>query len=336
MSTIKDVATKSGVSIATVSRVLNKKGHYTKETEEKVWNAIRELNYTVHAAAKSLKTGLTGTVGIIIEDFYIIRFPELISNAVSTLNTHGLSAEILRRNLPGECSVLMHEGKFDGLLMIYSLRDDATLRRLTQEGVNFVIVGGDTELEDVNLVEVDYFQGGYEATKQLISMGHENILFIEDNPRLYYTQEIKRGYLFALDEYGIQFTEELIQQGSDPFPLNKESEGYRAIATKSSYHSFTAVLTTDDRIAWGVVKAAFDCNINIPKNLSVIGFGDLSGSAYINPPLSTVNTPAGEMGELGAEILAGNIRRRDSVIKRVKLKTRLILRETTAKRLTVS
>ncbi len=335
MSTIKDVAVRSGVSIATVSRVLNKKGRYTKETEERVWEAIRDLNYTVHAAAKSLKTGLTGTIGIVIRDFYLLSFPEIISSAVATFHAQGFSAEILPWVHLGDCTGLMHEGRFDGLLLVDSSRDDTQLRKLIQERVNFVLLVGDTEREDVNLVEIDYFQGGYQATKQLIHMGHEQILFIEDNPNLYYTQEIKRGYLFALDEHGIQFKEDLIHPGSKPDPWNRESEGYSALAARSANLSFTAVLTAEDRIAWGVLKAAEERRIAVPETLSVMGFGDLSGSAYLPSPLSTVKTPIAQMGELGAEILSGNIRRMDGIVKRVKLKTRLILRETTAKRLTL-
>ncbi len=328
MITIRDVAEKAGVSIATVSRVLNKKGSYTDTTEENVYRAARELGYTANLTAKSLKTGRTGNIGIAIKSFHLLNLPQILEAAMTVFHGQMFTTEVLANIGLSECSARFREGRFDGLLLVEPERDNRSLKELIDMKKNFVLLGGETEREDVNLVEIDCFQGGYSATKQLLSLGHQEILFIEDNPNLYFTQEIKRGFLFALDENGLQYSEDLLISSSTTVLYDRELFGYRKLIEYLNSALFTAVLTTDDRIASGVLKAAREVGIAIPEELSIIGFGDMSHSAYLFPPLTTVKSPAAQMGELGAEILVNNIRRNDGVVKRVKLKTQLIMRKT--------
>ncbi len=334
MITIRDVAKKSGVSIATVSRVINKKGKYREETERKVYRAIKELGYTVNITAKNLKTGSTGTIGIVTKEFRIIHNPELINTSVKVLTLHGFSVEIKLNKSLNDCLTLLNEGRFDGLLITDIDKDEIALKSLIDSGRKFVLLGGDIEREDANIVEIDYFQGGYIATKKLIKMGHTEILFIEDNRELFFTQEIKRGYLFALDENGIQYKETLIKQGEINSSYSREFFGYSITKRSIKDENFSAVLATDDKIAYGSLKAITETGIRVPENRSIIGFGDLSSSKYLSPPLTTVRLPVSQMGELGSEILVNNIKREDSIIKSVKLKVQLVERGTISKRLT--
>jgi len=334
MVTIRDVAKKTGVSIATVSRILNKKGNYTEATENIVYKAVKELGYAVNLTAKSLKTGLTFTIGIAINDFYLLHYPELIKTTIKVLNSHDFSSEIILNKNLNACINLLKNSKLDGLLIIDPGKDEVPLKRLIEISKNFVIFNGDIAREDVNLVEIDYFQGGYEATKYLLSLKHKDILFIEDNISTNISKEIKRGYLYALDENGIQFKEQLLISGNFSDLNPSESIGYDIVNRMVKNIVFTAIITTEDRIAYGAIKAIKDNGLRIPEDISVIGFGDLASSKYFPPPLTTVKTPISEMGELGTEILVNNIRRKDNIIKRVKLKVNLIKRNTTTKRLT--
>jgi DNA-binding LacI/PurR family transcriptional regulator len=332
MATIKDVAVQAGVSIATVSRVLNHTGTYTKETEKKVLRAVENLGYRINLTARSLKTGHTGTIGIAVTQSCLMETPAIIHSALRVLQQQGFSVEIILDAPLEACVSLLKEGRQDGLLLIDMRRDEASLRRLMHTEYSFVFLGGETDREDVNLVEIDIFGGGYTATKHLIAAGHRDILFIEDNTELPYTQEIKRGYLFALDENGISYKEELLipSSGSN---TEKERSGYDAVRTGRKDGRYSAVLTTSDHIAFGVLSAARDSGIAVPEQLSVTGFGNLPQSAYCNPGLTSVKVPYAQQGELGAEILVNNIRRRDSIVKRVRLQTQLIERRTVARKL---
>jgi DNA-binding LacI/PurR family transcriptional regulator len=331
MATIKDVAARASVSIATVSRIINQKGKYTKETETLVLKAAEELGYIPNLTAKSLKTGLTGTIAIVIHEFFLINYPVLLATAIAVLQREDYNAQIIANADLGDCIRLLHTGKFDGLLIVGIKNEEHALRNLIGSGSNFVVLGEGIEREDVNVVEIDYFQGGYVATQHLINFGHENILFIEDNEDLSFTQEIKRGYLFALDENGIQYKEQLLVRCGG---MTGELNGYSTIKDVVRETDFSAVLTTDDRIAYGSLKALKEEGYTVPKDRSIIGFGDLSCSAYIDPPITSVEIPFSQTGELGAEILVNNIKRKDSIVKRVKLQVRLVPRKTHSKKLT--
>ncbi len=331
MTTIKDVAVQAGVSIATVSRVLNDKGSVTTETEKRVRTAIRELGYAVNLTAKSLKTGLTGTIGVVVWEDCLLGSPGTIGSSIKTFQEDGFAVEVILNVDMKSCITLLKEGKYDGLLLVDPRREESSLRKLIQSGANIVFLGGDFEREDANRVQIDYFGGGYQATKELINYGHTQILFIEDNPELNSTQEIKRGYLFALDENGIQYKEELLIRNRDS-STEKESLGYGAVKSLAEGRLFSAILTTDDRVAWGALCAAKEHSLRVPEDLSLIGFGDRAGSKYLSPPLSTVKLPNTQMAELGAEILINNIKRKDSIVKRVALQTQIVKRNTIAKK----
>jgi LacI family transcriptional regulator len=327
MATIKDIARYSGLSIATVSRILNKKGNYSKETEKKVLQIAKDLGYIANLTARSLKTGLTRTIGVVLNEFYLQQYPSLVSSVFDVLRTHNFSLEIILDSNLNECSRLLSEGKLDGLLITDINVEPGGLRELIERAGDLVFLGGDIEREDVNLVEIDYFQGGYLATNQLISLGHTDILFIEDDTTLFFTQEIKRGYLFSLDENGIQYKEPLIVRGDSSSTAEREMIGFNAVKQNFGEISFSAVLATDDKIAYGALKAIREDGLKVPENLSVIGFGNMSPSDYIVPRLSTIEIPISQMGELGTEILLNNITRKDRIIKRVKLKIQMIERK---------
>lgn len=329
MATIKDVAAKAGVSIATVSRVLNHTGTCTQETEKKVLRAVEELGYRINLTAKSLKTGHTSIIGIALSESCLLETPVIIRSIVRVLQQQDFAVEIILDAPIEKCVTLMKEGRLDGLLLFDMQRDEASLKRLIKTERSFVFLGGDSDREDVNLVEIDFFGGGYAATKYLISRGHREILFAEDNRQLPYAQEIKRGYLFALDENGIPYSEELLKGGSGS-SLNKERIGYDALGSIDTSTKASAVLMTNDRIAQGALSAARDRGIGVPDKLSVIGFGDLPQSDFCLPGLTSVKVPYAQQGELGAEILVNNIRRGDSIVKRVTLQTQLMERHTVA------
>ena len=327
MATIKDVAAKAGVSIATVSRVLNRTGTCTTETKERVLRAVEELGYRINLTAKSLKTGHTSVIGIALSGVYLLETPVIIRSALMMLQTQGFVVEVILDASMDTCVTLMKEGRLDGLLLIDMQRDEASLKRLIKTESRFVFLGGDTDREDVNLVQIDFFGGGYTATKHLISRGHREILFAEDNIHLPYTQEIKRGYLFALDENGIPYSEALLK-GDSGDSLNKERIGYHSLNSMDIETTASALLMTNDRIAQGALSAARERGIKVPAELSVIGFGDHSQSDFSRPSLTSVKVPYAQQGELGAEILVNNIRRGDNIVKRVTLQTQLALRHT--------
>jgi LacI family transcriptional regulator len=331
MATIKDVASHAGVSIATVSRVLNGTGRCTPETEERVRRSVQELGYRTNLTARSLKTGRTGAVGIMLGEACLLESPEIVWTAVNVVQNLGFTVEMVLGADPMRSVSLLGEGRLDGLLLVDAQRDEVVLGDLLKIDRSFVLLGGNTDREDVNLVEIDHFGGAYTTTSELISMGHRRILFIEDNFAMIHTQEMKRGYLFALDENGIGYSEELLVHTAGNTSGNKEVLGYDAVKRKGKPVEYTAVLATHDRIAFGVLSAARELGIRVPEGLSVFGYGNVPQAAHSAPPLTTVMVPNTQLGELGAEILINNIKRQDRIVKRVTLQTQAVHRHTTAR-----
>jgi LacI family transcriptional regulator len=369
MATVKDVAREAGVSIATVSRVMNRKGRYSRETERLVLEAAERAGYTANVPARSLKTGVSRTIGLVVDEFSLQNTPALLRAAGRVLKTNGFGIQLYLNAALPDCVTIAREKRVDGLLLAWAGRDDRALARLLETGTGFVLLGGDIEREDVNLVEIDFFQGGYVATQHLLHLGHRDILFAGGLQPSIPAGEILRGYLFALDESGIQYREELAgtrqnasavdtqdsprtprETGGDegpgdrspgdrsPLESSLEREGYDqttlALGSGDAGACFSAVLATDDRIAYGVLRALAEKGLRVPEDRSVVGFGDGGPSAYLHRPLTTVDVPYTQMGELGAEILVNNILRKDAIVKRVKLKVHLIRRSTTSKVLT--
>jgi LacI family transcriptional regulator len=324
MATIRDVAALAGVSIATVSRILNGRGTSTPETERRVRQAVRELRYTVNRTARSLKTGRTATVALLLRSHRLLENPEILATLCMVVQERGCMVELLLDGDMEDTVVLSGGGRYGGLLLLDMPRSEAALGTLVKTGQRFVLLDGDSEREDINAVEIDHFGAAYTVTSELISRGHREILFVEDNTDLHYTQELKRGYLFALDEQGITYRDELLIHTSGS-TADREALGYDSLGKEPGC---TAVLTTQDRIAFGVLSAARELDLEVPGDLSVIGYGNTPLSVHSHPALTTITVPLRQLAELGAEILMNSISREDSIVKRVTLQAQLVLRDT--------
>lgn len=330
MVTIKEVATRAGVSTATVSRVLNRRGKYTAGTEQRVLAAVRELGYAVNRTARSLKTGTSATMGVVLPASCLLDHPDILHTALGYLAARGYSVQLLQDQGLEEGVTGLDSGRFDGLLCVMTPMSQRTLGELLETGKGFVLMGVETERQDVNLVEIDYFQAGYTATKELIGLGHRDILFVSGHGEQYRGRELLRGYLLALDENGIRYREELLVNGDVPAEAEGAALGYDAVKERLEA-GFSAVFADDDRVAAGVLRWAADAGVRVPEELSVVGVGDLPLSAYLHQPLTTVKLPFVQFGELGAEILVNAVQRADGLVTRVKLNTRLLRRSTSAR-----
>ncbi|MFW6181421.1 MAG: LacI family DNA-binding transcriptional regulator [Spirochaetota bacterium] len=330
MVTIKEVAARAGVSTATVSRVLNRRGRYTPDTEQRVLAAVKELGYAVNPTARSLKTGTSATMGILLPPAVLLDHPDILHTALGYLFGRGYAVHILPDGEMEEGITGLGSGRFDGLLCMMTPVSQQALGGLLETGKGFVLMGVETERQDVNLVDIDYFQAGYTATAELIGLGHRDILFVSGLGDRYRGRELLRGYLLALDENGIRYREELLVNREVPAATGGAALGHEAVRQRWEA-GLSAVFAADDRIAAGALRWAADNGLRVPGELSVVGVGDLPLSAYLHIPLTTVKLPFVQFGELGAEILVNAVQRSDGLVTRVKLNSRLVPRTTWAR-----
>ncbi len=326
MITIRDVAKEAGVSIATVSRILNGKGNHNSEVVKRVMEAAEKLNYAININAKRLKTGIKNTIGVFMPEYFLKIYPDMLKTFITEISSKNFYPEVNLNLSLEQCHYLLKSGRYDGIIIVEPIIDNKVLSKLIKEDFHIVFFGGDIEREDINLVNIDYFQAGYQATKLLIKARHNNIIFAYSNDELNITREIKRGYLFAHDEYGIQYREENIIDKYDL--LNNKIE------ITESFNNATSALCMDHEIAQITAKILYGMKKEIPADFSLVMCGDSQTPVYIYPDLTTVVIPITQAVSIAAEILIDEIKNRDRVVKQIKLMVDIKEGKSILKRLT--
>lgn len=322
---IHDVAKKSGLSVVTVSRVINNSPKVRESNRQKVLKAMEELNYQPNSAARSLVRGKTGVIGMTITNFNDSFYDRVIRVVNRKLAEQGyfLALSIAEDELEGN-NFLFQKDRVDGIILLSPLEEKEYVEELKGKNIPFVLLDNQFEHEDVPSVVVDNYQGGYEATKHLISLGHTRIAYIGGPSVFRSVGERKRGYVQALDEAGLT-----------PF-----STEYCGFTVSSGYEVAkrwiredklpTAIFCGDDFIALGVVQALREEGIMVPHDISVVGFDDQQFVGEFYPRLTTVRQPEAQMGSIGVDLLMRLINGEVMPAAVTKLAPQLLVRESTA------
>jgi LacI family transcriptional regulator len=331
-SNIRDVAKLAGVSIATVSLVLNNKPGIKEETKRKVLAAAKKLNYIPNIHAKRLFTKRTGCIGLI----FASHIDDVLSNVVYSRVFRGASkfAEKKEYNLIsvyGEKEFIethslpriVLERQADGFLLIGRGISRDFAYALKEQNVPLASVVSLFENSNIPTVSPAFKEGTYIGVRYLASLGHRGIAFI-DSPFEYWSSGMRlEGYRAALLEGGIGFKEELVFESD----LTAEG-GY--VATKKLLEGkvgFTAISAANDATAIGAIKSLKETGLKVPEDVSVVGFDDIELSVYSDPPLTTVWVPWEEVGSVAVEVLLDVINGSYDGKKIVELPVKLVVRE---------
>ena len=312
--TIKDIARKVGVSIATVSMVINNKdSRISDRTKRKINDAVKELNYHPNLAARSLMTSETKTVGLIIPDVSNPFFADYSKNLDSRLSQQQYSLFLCNSNNNMEkeenyLSELINRN-VDALVISSVNIEELSGTELFRE-VKIPILLFDRKLNssNINTISIDNFHGGYLAARELVQNHHTDICCISGSFRLDNIRARFEGFRQYLAESGLSFDGESLFEGE----LTLE-HGYRSakeIVRRKNEKNYTAIFCTNDLIALGVYKAFREEGVRIPEDVSIVGFDNVEFTDYLSPPLTTVAQPVRELGEKSADIvvslLSGN------------------------------
>lgn len=329
MITIKDVAKEAGVSIATVSRVLNNSPKVSEETKRKVLEAIQRLGYSPSVIARSLakKTLKTNVISIAVPFFTRDFFVEVLRGINNVISKSEYSIHLYNiEKIEDKEKVFSKEvfSRCDGMIMVsFNIqKKEADFLKEVRKPVVLV----DSFHPDFPSVYVDNKKGAYMAVKYLITTGRRNIAFVSGaiHDSLGFMASCRRyeGLLEALKEAGLDFNPRLhVQTG---FSLEK---GYRAGKTLLERGiPFDAVFCTSDIQAIGVMSALVENGLKIPEDVAIIGFDDIADARYLG--LSTVRQPMLEMGEVGAKILLDLLLGIESSYTHIELPLELVIRLT--------
>ncbi|MGC8870269.1 MAG: LacI family DNA-binding transcriptional regulator [Brevinematia bacterium] len=302
MVTIKDVAREAGVSIATVSRVLNNSPKVSEATRRKVLEVMERLGYSPNLVARTLAIQKTNVISIVVPFFTRDFFVEVIRGINNILSKTTYSIHLYDVERPEERDkILTMEtlNRCDGMLIVSFKIHDRDVELFKKAGKPVVLI--DSYHPNLPSVYVDNIQGAYMAVRYLISIGRRNIAFVSG--------VLEESFGFPTSFYRYQGLQKALKEANIPFDplLHVQAEftledGYRAgkiLLQKGK--KIDAVFCTSDIQAIGVMRAFIEEGIQIPEDTAIIGFDDISDARYLG--LSTVRQPMREMGETGAKIL---------------------------------
>lgn len=329
--TIKDIAAMTDVSIGTVSRIINntEKG-YSTETRDKVLKAIKESGYTTNEVARGLVTKKTKTIGVIVPDILNPFFPEIVRGAEDGASKRGYSIILCNSdNNPNkeiEYIKLLKSKYVDGIVFCTNLFQDNFTEGKRLIGDTPIVMTDSFYVEEGQYaLRCDDMVGGYIATKYLLSLGHKRIACITGPNNTTSSPERLKGYEKALNEAGIKFDYSLIYEGN--YRIDGGVKGVEALKNKGC----TAIFVYNDLMAYGVYKKLFDMGLNIPNDVSIIGYDDITFSQFVYPTLTSINQPSYQMGKDAVNILIDTAEGKKIKKTKIKYKPTLIIRDSTKK-----
>jgi LacI family transcriptional regulator len=334
MATIKDVALRAGVSVTTVSHVVNDTRHVSAKGRERVELAIRELGYVPNAMARSLKSNTTSTLGMLIPNSSNPYFAEIVRIVEDRCFGAGYTLVLCNTDdEPHRQSVYLQvlaERRIDGLIVVSTGAgdDDSLVTQL--RGLRMPTVLVDREIADpaCDLVETAHMQGGLLAVRHLLSLGHKRIACIGGPVGVMPSEQRIEGWRMALAEAGATpNADALLWRGG--FTSQGGYEAMHAILRTEQAPS--AVFVCNDLMAIGALRAAHESGVRVPDDLSIVGFDDIELSAYTSPALTTVAQPKERIGALAVDMLLERVggKRRDA--RKVVLQPELRVRASTAR-----
>ncbi|MFC7440302.1 LacI family DNA-binding transcriptional regulator [Laceyella putida] len=324
--TIYDVAKEAGVSIATVSKVINNQ-QVGKKSKEKVLKVMKELNYKPSILASALTGKRTSTIGFLLPDLANPFVAEMARRVEDRAHERGFNLVICSTDFDTQKEAfyvsLLKQKSVDGFILAGRFNNEEVITELLEEQTPVVLLTESYPSLSVNSVKVDDFMGGYEVASHLISLGHEKIAVIGEDANS--SRERIRGYKQALQDKGLEICEEMIVI-SDSSPEDVERLTGQLLDKSIPP---TAIFACNDLLAISVILAVRERGISIPDELSIVGFDNTLLSRSTDPPLTTVGQPIQDMCSKVVDLLIEEIEGKSKTKQRIVLLPKLIIRKST-------
>jgi DNA-binding LacI/PurR family transcriptional regulator len=327
--TIYDVAREAGVSIATVSKVINNTGRISDKTRRKITSIMQEMNYQPSVVASALTGKGTYTIGLLIPDIANPFFAEIARSVEDRSHDLGFNLVICNTdNDPDKESQyisLLKQKSADGIIVATGVRNDELLKTLIRHNVAIALIAREMPTLAAHTVLVDDFNGGYLATAHLTALHHRRIGVIVEDLSLMSSKERLRGYRHALSEAGLAYDDNLVGVTS----FNVESSREAAGRLLGGPEPPSAIFACNDLLAIGAIQAARQRGLVIPEQLSVVGFDNTILATITDPPLTTVAQPIASLGAQVVDLITQQITGIQQTIQRIVLQPELVVRSST-------
>jgi DNA-binding LacI/PurR family transcriptional regulator len=327
---IRDVAARARVSIATVSRALNRIPTVDPALAERVWRAAGELNYFSNTQARALVSGKSRLLGLIVSEITNPFFPELIQEFEEVAVEHGYEILIASTNYERkkmeQCTRRMLERNVDGIAVMTFGIEDFLFERFAAEKIPVVFIDAAPTREFSDALAVDYRAGIYEGVQHLAVLGHRKIGFISGPVRLRSAKARKTAFVDSLRSTGIKPNKAWIVEGDHT--LEGGRDAMEKVLAQADWP--TAMMCSNDMTAIGVQHALFEARLKVPEDFSLIGFDDIHLAEYTIPPLTTIRMSCKDLALRAVGILVSHLQPTSKIPEAPReIATRLIVRQTT-------
>ncbi len=334
-ATIAEIASAAGVSIPTVSKVLNQRADVAVATRLRVQQVMEEMGYVPNQAARALGGGRSGLIDLIIsKPLDSEYFLEIIRGIEEVLHREGKSMvlSIVQEEADLERLDQVVNRSADGALLLLPRLYHDSVKKLQEHALPFVVIDPSVPLDPlIPSVGTTNRSGGFAATRYLLSLGHRRIGIIADTEHYLMAYERFAGYRSALEMHGIPLDPALVYQGN----FHPEDGLEQTNALLALDNPPTAIFAGSDWQAAGAYRAVYAHGLAIPDDISVIGFDDVPLSRWLNPPLTTIRQPLQEMGRMATTMLLKLLAGEPLETTRVELASLLVIRESCAPHMAV-
>ncbi|MDO8685592.1 MAG: LacI family DNA-binding transcriptional regulator [Clostridiales bacterium] len=335
MAGIKDVAKEAGVSVATVSYVINKNKYVSPELTRKVIDSIEKLSYYTNPVARSLRNRKTGIIGVVLQNIRNIFFPQLLAGLEEYTRAHNYSLSFFNTyNDPDTEKNVISTLKnmwVDGMIIDSCVeeKDEAAYvdfldKNLTGKKIPVVFLERNPGSSKHSAVRIDNFSAGFEATNHLVKTGRNRLLHIAGAKDWSMVVERLKGFQRALEENALS-DKAVIRYGN-----LRPQDGYEIMKDVLMHNlGINGVFAANDQMALGAMKAIKEFGLNIPADISVVGFDNIFVSTMIEPTLTTINVPKYAMGAAAARIVIEAVEKPGWEPEVLTLQANLIVRQST-------
>jgi LacI family transcriptional regulator len=329
---IRQVAERAGVSVGTVSNVLNRPELVTPRTRERVQAAIKELKFVRNDSARQLRVGRSRTLGLVVLDISNPFFTDVARGVEETANREGLAVIVCNSDDDAHKEAshldLLAEMRVQGVLINPVHESDDRIKMLRERGIPVVLFDRQADSPHECSVAVDDVLGGYQAVSHLIDTGHEKITFLGGPYSLRQIKERHEGALRAAREHGGGFTIEVVSTPA-PHVAAGRAAGDR-IADLPENQRPTAVFCANDLLALGLLQALTHAGVRVPRDMAIVGYDDIDFAAAAAVPLTSVRQPRHLLGRTAAEQLLDETTNPAHLHRQVVFEPELIVRDSSA------
>lgn len=307
MATIYEVSELAGVSLATVSRVINNSDKVRAQTRRKVEAAMKELGFRPNSFAQSLASNRSNSVGILVPELHGPFFGAMLASIELELRNQGKHVIITAGHSDAEREKegieFLASRRCDALILFVFAIPNEDIMLLSESSIPVVVIGRLIRGMEDDCICLDNEIGGYIATKSLIESGHRQLACITGPLWKSDGQERLAGFKRALAEYGLTFDPQLMVEGD--YEETSGRKGMQQLLQRGAH--FTGLVCANDVMAAGAIEAARESGLSIPDELSVVGFDNVFFTRYMHPQLSTVNYPIDLMGQMAARCVLRDV-----------------------------